>query len=667
MREWSDLFSPSRENSAPTRSFTLLKKEGHPILFLPSDRAMAEATLRLYPAQTFLARTLFRTLGLFSPRGIGIAGETRKVAINEDRPFAQFLKSLIPGSRSVPPFGVMSGNIKMAGRRYVVLLFDAEGKPAAVVKVGGSKEARQLVRFEQDIFFPKPLPFPGLPEVLAIYDDDEASAIAYRYVEGKPPTPEQRENVGSLLESWIYEQESVAITRLPIWTELTMLAGESPDLKPLLEKLEKCSIRPVLFHGDFAPWNIRVTSSATGSRWVVLDWERSSRYGLPGWDWFHYIFQYNTLVRRVSAEENLAELEALWKDTSFLAYAKKTGTEHVVRELAFLYLLYLERFHSPRDKAAQTRRFLKEFTKRYFPRVVILPPKLRISVITPSYKQLPWLKLCVASIADQKGVEIEHIIQDAQSGGELEEWVRTNTQSQLHVECDSGMYDAINRGFIRATGDIVCWLNSDEQYLEGSLSTVARFFEMHPEIDVLFGDALLVGNKGNLLSYRRTVPPKLRHIQASHLNVLSCATFVRRSVLEQGYHLDTRWKTIADAVWVVDLLQAGIPMAVMHKPLAVFTITDKNLGQTNLATSEVREWRQATSPKSRWLSPLFVLWHRITKFLNGAYWPRFVSVRIYTLASSQKRVLREARQLGFRWPGKRDLDFSRLSDKDGNR
>jgi glycosyltransferase involved in cell wall biosynthesis len=274
----------------------------------------------------------------------------------------------------------------------------------------------------------------------------------------------------------------------------------------------------------------------------------------------------------------------------------------------------------------------------------------KISVITPSYKQLPWLKLCAASVADQQGVSVQHIIQDAQTGPELEDWVRQNTKAELYVECDSGMYDAINRGFARATGDIVCWLNSDEQYLEGTLAKVAHYFEAHPEIDVLFGDALLVSNTGELISYRRTVQPNLRHIQASHLNTLSCATFLRRSVLNQGFKLDTRWKAIADAVWVVDLLKAGIPMAVLNEPLAVFTITDKNLGQTSLASSEVKLWQAETSSENPWLRPYFVVWHRLTKLFYGAYWPRSMTTRLYTLTSPQKRVDLEAHHLGFRWP-----------------
>ena len=236
------------------------------------------------------------------------------------------------------------------------------------------------------------------------------------------------------------------------------------------------------------------------------------------------------------------------------------------------------------------------------------------------------------------------------SGPELEDWVRKNTKAELHVECDSGMYDAINRGFARATGDIVCWLNSDEQYVEGALAKVAHYFEAHPEIDILFGDALLISNNGALISYRRTVSPNLQHIQASHLNTLSCATFIRRSVLEQGFMLNTRWRAIADAVWIVDLLRAGISMAVLNEPLAIFTITDKNLGQTSLAKSEAKLWQEETSSKSRWLRPYFVGGHRLMKLLSGAYWDRSVSINLYTLASPQKRIAMESRHIGFRWP-----------------
>jgi glycosyltransferase involved in cell wall biosynthesis len=212
------------------------------------------------------------------------------------------------------------------------------------------------------------------------------------------------------------------------------------------------------------------------------------------------------------------------------------------------------------------------------------------------------------------------------------------------------MYDAINRGFSRATGDIVCWLNSDEQYLEGTLAKVARYFETHPEIDVLFGDALLISNTGALLSYRRTVEPNVRHVQAVHLNTLSCATFFRRSVLDQGFKLDTRWRAIADAVFIADLVRAKISMAVMNEPLAVFTLTDSNLGQTSFAQSEAKLWRVETASDNLLEQIYFTGWHRFIKFLHGAYWLRAVSTRLYTLESPQKRVAQESPYVGFLWP-----------------
>ena len=77
---------------------------------------------------------------------------------------------------------------------------------------------------------------------------------------------------------------------------------------------------------------------------------------------------------------------------------------------------------------------------------------MRFSVVTASFRQLAWLKRCVRSVADQRG-EVEHLIQDAGTGVELEEWVRAHSSAQLKVEKDGGMYDALNRGFARATGE----------------------------------------------------------------------------------------------------------------------------------------------------------------------------------------------------------------------
>ena len=128
------------------------------------------------------------------------------------------------------------------------------------------------------------------------------------------------------------------------------------------------------------------------------------------------------------------------------------------------------------------------------------------SIVTPTFKQPEWLRLCAASVADQAGVRIEHIIQDGGDGEGLE-WLESYAVARLFVEPDRGMYDALTKGISKANGDIIGHLNSDEQYLPGALELVHRFFTENPEMEVVFSDAILIDADVTPLSYRRIVLP----------------------------------------------------------------------------------------------------------------------------------------------------------------
>src|SRR5437016_13801244 len=92
-----------------------------------------------------------------------------------------------------------------------------------------------------------------------------------------------------------------------------------------------------------------------------------------------------------------------------------------------------------------------------------------ISIVTPSYRSSAWLKLCIASVADQ-AIQIEHLVQDNRSDDGTLDWLTRDPRVKAFVEKDQGMYDAINRGLRRASGEILGWLNCDEQYLPGALA-----------------------------------------------------------------------------------------------------------------------------------------------------------------------------------------------------
>lgn len=277
-----------------------------------------------------------------------------------------------------------------------------------------------------------------------------------------------------------------------------------------------------------------------------------------------------------------------------------------------------------------------------------------ISVITPSYGQLDWLRLCIASVADQEGVAIEHIIQDGGTEGISERQFRPEAERRdyrlrLCVEKDDGMYDAINRGLRRSSGEICAYLNCDEQYLPGALARVEGVFEAYPKTDVLFGDFILVDKKGNPLSYRRVIPPSANHIRFAHLNTASCAMFFRRRLVERGFLFNTQWRAIGDAVWVRSLLECKVRMQVLREPLAIFTITGQNLGASTLSEVEVAQL-SANARFARVRRMAAILTHRSHKLLSGAYRRRHVDFDLYTMASPARREHRCADRVGFGWP-----------------
>ena len=275
---------------------------------------------------------------------------------------------------------------------------------------------------------------------------------------------------------------------------------------------------------------------------------------------------------------------------------------------------------------------------------------MKISIVTPSYNQLSYLRLCVASVADQEGVDFEHIVQDAGSNAELQQWAAVQSGVRIFIEKDAGMYDAINRGWRRATGEICAHLNCDEQYLPGTLRKVADFFQAHPETEMLFGDVILVDENGMPLSYRRSIMPTKIHLRLAHLNAPSSATFFRRELLDRGFYFDPQWKVIGDAVRMEALLKVRVKIAMLREPLAVFALTGENLSDTPLARAEKERLKGRDSAWKSFTKMFAIGTHRLRKFFAGAYKWRTVRILIYTSNSPSKR--REfVSRVGFSWPG----------------
>src|SRR5436305_2105639 len=106
-----------------------------------------------------------------------------------------------------------------------------------------------------------------------------------------------------------------------------------------------------------------------------------------------------------------------------------------------------------------------------------------ISVVTPSYNQVRYVEQTLRSVISQREDVHEYFVLDGGStdgsadvirryAGRIDYWVS---------EKDKGQSDAIHKGFSRATGDVLCWLNSDDLFLPGALRKVREAFDRHPE------------------------------------------------------------------------------------------------------------------------------------------------------------------------------------------
>lgn len=278
---------------------------------------------------------------------------------------------------------------------------------------------------------------------------------------------------------------------------------------------------------------------------------------------------------------------------------------------------------------------------------------MTFSIVTPSWRSSDWLRLCVASVEDQD-VAHEHLVQDSCSDDGTLDWLPGDRRVTAFVEKDQGMYDAVNRGLCRARGDLAAYLNCDEQYLPGALRMVSEFFERHREVDVVFGDCLVVGPMGEYICERRAlVPRRLHSLVSGNLSVLTAATFFRRRVLEERQlWFNANYRDLGDAEWVVRLIESGVRMAVLGRFTSTFTETGHNMNLSANAARERRAFRRTAPAWAQAAAPLIIARHRLRRWRAGHYQAQKLSYAIYTRARPDVRTAFEVTEPTAIWRGR---------------
>ncbi|MEO1534562.1 MAG: glycosyltransferase family 2 protein, partial [Planctomycetota bacterium] len=215
-----------------------------------------------------------------------------------------------------------------------------------------------------------------------------------------------------------------------------------------------------------------------------------------------------------------------------------------------------------------------------------------VSVVTPSFRQAEFLPECLSTVRSQKLRPIEHLVFDPGSDdGSLEIAAKAEGVTLIN-EPDDGQADAVGRGMLRAKGDIIAWLNSDDAYPDDSVfRDVVDRFNQPDAPDIVYGRGIYVDAAGNKTrdAYVNADPESLKQRLAHEVGILQPATFIRRSVVERiGVpNVDLNFAMDYD-FWIRSVL-AGHTWAFLDRELARarYYEDNKTLGKRGESYAEI--------------------------------------------------------------------------------
>ena len=228
-----------------------------------------------------------------------------------------------------------------------------------------------------------------------------------------------------------------------------------------------------------------------------------------------------------------------------------------------------------------------------------------VSIVTPSYNQAQYLEETIQSVLSQDYEPLEYIVIDGGSSDGSREIIEhySHRLSWWVSEPDRGQTDAINKGFQRAGGDILAWLNSDDTYLPGAVSEAVRYLTYHPETGMVYGDAYLIDEAGNTIGKFPARQTDYRRLRRGYVHIPQQAAFFRANLWRQVGPLDPTFYFAMD----YDLWVRLSRLAQLHY-YPRFWANFRLHGGAKSVTADDRCWPEMLRVHYReggsWLSPL---------------------------------------------------------------
>lgn len=183
----------------------------------------------------------------------------------------------------------------------------------------------------------------------------------------------------------------------------------------------------------------------------------------------------------------------------------------------------------------------------------------KISIVTPSYNHRPFIETVIRSVVEQDYPNFEYFVMDGGSNDGSQEIIEKYSAAIDYwcSEPDEGQSHAIAKGFARATGDVLAWINSDDAYFPGALKKVGRFFAEHPDVDLVTAGTAYTDVYGRITSCYERPASKVWFAKRGIMYYGQQAMFLRRQIYEQvgGIRLDLHY--LMDTELLLRILLSG--------------------------------------------------------------------------------------------------------------
>jgi glycosyltransferase involved in cell wall biosynthesis len=177
----------------------------------------------------------------------------------------------------------------------------------------------------------------------------------------------------------------------------------------------------------------------------------------------------------------------------------------------------------------------------------------KISVVIPSFNQARFIQDTLLSVINQKYPALELIVIDGGSTDGSVDIIKKYDQYMSYwvSEPDGGQTHGLIKGFKRATGEILCWLNSDDLHTPNTLREVADCFRKHPNVDAIFGDSIWIDECGTPLRVQREIPFNRFIWMYTYNYIPGMSMFWRKQLYQKSGGLNPEYNLAMDAdLWI---------------------------------------------------------------------------------------------------------------------